>query len=49
MQPKKYQPICLVCNPETCDVAGCDKLAKFLSEEASKIRAELKSFMDVKT
>jgi hypothetical protein len=50
---KKYQPICLICHPEICDVVGCDKRTKFLDwkmqdEEAARLRAELKSFMEVK-
>jgi uncharacterized small protein (DUF1192 family) len=48
MQLKKYQPICLICHPETCDVAGCDKRTKFLAEEVARLRAELEGFTKAK-
>jgi uncharacterized small protein (DUF1192 family) len=48
MQTKKYQPICLICHLETCDVAGCDKRTKFLAEEVVRLRAELEGFTKVK-
>lgn len=53
MKPKDYQPVCLNCDPATCDYVDCDKRAKFLEqkaqdEECARLRAELKSFMEAK-
>jgi hypothetical protein len=45
------QPVCFLCKPGPCDYVGCDKRVKFLErraqdEEAARLRAELKDFMN---